>query len=243
MRGSNPIFSSDSYQRSSYGNTNTMSIRGTINKTLLLLLLLVATSAYTYNITATKGLSYGFLIGVAIVCFILVMVTMFKPAVAPFTAPIYALLEGVAVGNASAIFEGFYSGIVLQAVCVTLGVTFAALLLYTSRTIRVTSKFRKIVMIATLGVFITYLVQLVFMLFGVSIPFLHQSTPLNIGISIVILIIASLNLLLDFDQIESGTRNQLPKVYEWVSSVGLLVTLVWIYFEALRLVALLRNRD
>ncbi|MGL4819138.1 MAG: Bax inhibitor-1/YccA family protein [Bacilli bacterium] len=242
MRSRNPIFSSDAYENAERAYTRTMTYGGTIAKTLVLLSLLLITAAFTFVVALTQGIGMPLLIGSGIVAFILVIVTMMKPSIAAFTAPIYAAVEGVLVGSVTASFGAMFDGIVLQAVLLTIGVTFATLILYTTRTIRVTARFRQIVMAMTLGIMITYLINLVFMLFGAQLPFLHEASPLGIGISLLIVAVAAFNLLLDFDSIEFGVRNGLPKNYEWVNALGLLVTLVWLYFEILRLLSLFRER-
>ena len=191
-------------------------------------------------------IQYGFpgiaLVGVA-VGFIAVLVLMFKPHLAKFVAPVYAVGQGFAVGAISAYYETFFNGIVLQAAGATLGVFAVMLLLYRSRIIKVTERFRRVVVLATLGVMAFYLVSFVFALFGAEITFLREPNLLGIGFSILVAGLAALNLTLDFDFIEKGTRAGLAKDFEWYAGFGLLVTIVWLYLELLRLFALLQGRD
>ncbi|MGL4522501.1 MAG: Bax inhibitor-1/YccA family protein, partial [Bacilli bacterium] len=143
----------------------------------------------------------------------------------------------------SATYASIYEGIVLQAVLATLGVFLACLTLYATGLVKVTPMFQKVVLGATLGIFFMYLLNFVLSFFGTNIPFLHQATPLGIGISVVIIIVAALNLFLDFNNIERGARQGLAKHYEWASALGLFVTIVWLYLEILRLISMITSRD
>ena len=182
------------------------------------------------------------LVGVA-VGFVAVLALMFKPHLAKFIAPVYALGQGFAVGAISRYYETFFSGIVLQAAGATLGVFAVMLLLYRSRIIKVTERFRRVVVLATIGVMAFYLVSFVFALFGAEITFLREPNLLGIGFSFLVAGLAALNLTLDFDFIEKGTRAGLAKDFEWYAGFGLMVTIVWLYLELLRLFALLQGRD
>jgi uncharacterized YccA/Bax inhibitor family protein len=186
---------------------------------------------------------YSWVIGGALVGFGLAMVTVFKKAWSPVTGPLYALAEGLLLGGLSAVFERQFPGIVIQAVSLTFGVAFALLLAYTTRLIKPTENFKMGVAAATGGVALVYLTSMVLGLFGVSMPFLHDASPLGIGISIVIVIIAALNLVLDFDFIEQGAEQGAPKYMEWYAAFGLVVTLVWLYLEILRLLSKLQSRN
>ena len=194
------------------------------------------TASYTYNFPGVA------LVGVA-VGFIAVIALMFRPQWAKFVAPVYAVGQGFAVGAISRYYETFFSGIVLQAAGATLGVFAVMLLLYQTRIIKVTEKFRRVVVLATLGVMAFYLVSFVFALFGAEITFLREPNLLGIGFSILVAGLAALNLTLDFDFIERGTKAGLAKDFEWYAGFGLLVTIVWLYLELLRLFALLQGRD
>ena len=170
------------------------------------------------------------------------MVTIFKPKVSPYTAPLYAALEGLVLGAVSALYEARYEGIVLQAVMLT-GAVFAIMLaLYSKRIVKVDDRLRKGIVAATGAVLVVYLVTMVLRIFGAEIPMIHDSGPVGILFSLVVVGIASANLLLDFDLIEKGIENGAPKWMEWYAAFGLLVTLVWLYLELLRLLSKLRSR-
>jgi uncharacterized YccA/Bax inhibitor family protein len=175
--------------------------------------------------------------------FIACMVGIFKPATSPFAGPIYAVLEGLALGAISQIFSARYPGIVVNAVLLTFGVLGLMLMLYTSRVIRVTDRMVKGVMAATAAVALVYVVDIVLGMFGWRVPLIHESGWLGIGISLVIIGIAAFNLLIDFAVIESGVERGSPKYMEWYCGMALLVTLVWLYLELLRLLSKLRGRD
>lgn len=230
-----------------------MTVGGTIKKTSLLFVLLLAAAVVGWRAVPapevdelTNTITYGFpgiaLVGVAI-GFVAVILLMFKPHLAKFVAPVYAVGQGFAVGAISAYYEQLWSGIVLQAAGATLGVFAVMLLLYQTRIIKVTEKFRRVVVLATIGVMAFYLVSFVFALFGAEITFLREPNLLGIGFSILVAGLAALNLTLDFDFIERGTKAGLAKDFEWYAGFGLLVTIVWLYLELLRLFALLQGRD
>ena len=170
------------------------------------------------------------------------ILTIFKPKLSPITAPIYAAIEGLVLGAISAVYESAYDGIVLQAVMLTAGVFVLMLTLFSKRIITVDDKFRRGVMMATGAVFRVYMITLVLNLFGASVPYIHDSGPVGILFSLVVVGIASANLLLDFDLIEKGIQAGAPKWMEWYAAFGLLVTLVWLYLELLRLLSKLRDR-
>jgi uncharacterized YccA/Bax inhibitor family protein len=174
--------------------------------------------------------------------FIVAMVTVFKKEWSPITAPIYALLEGLALGGISAVFELRYPGIAMKAVVLTFGTLFVLLMAYHSGLIPVTEKFRLGVVAATGGIAVFYLVQFVLGFFGIRFAAINGSGLLGIGFSAVVVIVAALNLVLDFDFIESGVNAGAPKYMEWYGAFGLIVTLVWLYLEILRLLAKLNDR-
>ena len=171
------------------------------------------------------------------------LVTIFKKNWAPFTTPIYALLEGILLGALSALLELAYPGIVVQAVGLTFAIMLALLGAYTILRIRPSENFKLGVSAATGGIFLLYLVSFVLSFFGVRIPYIHESGLIGIGFSLVVVVIASLNLVLDFDLIEQGVNQGAPKFMEWYGAFGLLVTLVWLYLEILNLLSKLRSRD
>ena len=171
------------------------------------------------------------------------IITVFKKQWAAVSAPIYALLEGLAMGGISSIFEARFPGIVIQAVGLTFGTLLCLLLAYKSGMIRATENFKMGVVAATGGIFIVYLVSWVLGMFGVGIPFIHESGLIGIGFSLFVVVIAALNLVLDFDFIESGAAQGAPKYMEWYAAFGLMVTLIWLYLEILRLLAKLKDRE
>ena len=185
---------------------------------------------------------FGYMIGGAIGGLIFALITIFKPTWAPVTAPIYAALEGLFIGALSAFAESKFPGIVLQATGLTFGILFALLGAYRSGLIKATENFKLGVAAATGGIFLVYMASFVLGMFGVAIPFLHDASPIGIGISVFICIIAALNLVLDFDFIENGADNGAPKYMEWLGAFGLMVTLIWLYIEILHLLMKLRSR-
>ncbi len=226
----------------------TMTLNGTVNKTgfLLLLAVLTATFAWSQTLTADGQVAPAaqvYLWGGLIGGFIVAMVTVFKKTWAPVTAPLYALLEGFFLGAISAIFNHMYEGIVMQAVLLTFGTLFALLFAYRSGLIRATENFKLGVVAATGGIALIYLATIVLGFFGIKIPYIHESGLIGIGFSLFVVVIAALNLVLDFDFIETGVEQGAPKYMEWYGAFGLMVTLVWLYIEFLRLLAKLQSRD
>ncbi len=214
-----------------------MTVQGAINKSFLLTALLLITAVYSFMNPSTL-----FLWGGAIGGLIVVLIASFRPKLSPSLSPAYALLEGLFVGSVSVIYAGAYAGIVFQAICLTIGVLFLMLFIYKSGIIKVTNKFRTGVIMATGAIFLVYLMTWILSFFGIHLPFIHQGGTFGIIISLVIVGVASLNLLLDFDNIDRGAQYGAPKYMEWFSAMGLLITLVWLYLEILRLLAIL-NRE
>lgn len=253
MRSGNPALKQDTFLDLNTGhvvgsNAQAMSLNGTVNKTGLLLLLAVMTAAFArqasiddYGQMLPAGRIY--LLGGAIGGFILAMVTIFKQQWAPVTAPLYALVEGLFLGAVSAMYEARFDGIVLQAVMLTFGTLLALLFAYRSGLIRATENFKLGVVAATGGIALIYLATIVLGLFGINIPYLHESGLIGIGFSLFVVVVAALNLVLDFDFIESGVDSGAPKYMEWYAAFGLMVTLVWLYLEFLRLLSKLQSRD
>jgi uncharacterized YccA/Bax inhibitor family protein len=188
-------------------------------------------------VTANPYMVIGLLGG-----FILALITIFAKKAAPVTAPIYAVLEGLFLGGLSAIFEARFPGIAAQAVFATFGTLLGLLLAYRSGLIKATENFKLGVFAATAGIALLYLVSFVMGFFGKSIPMIHEATPIGIAFSVFVVIIAALNLVLDFDFIENGVRFGAPKYMEWYAAFGLLITLVWLYLEILRLLSKVRSR-
>jgi uncharacterized YccA/Bax inhibitor family protein len=251
MRTSNPAMKEAVFARpAAMGETMTLS--GAVNKTFILLVLTVAAASWTwqsfYKTLASAGPEtaissvYPMVLTGFIAGFLVAMVTIFKPTWSPALAPAYAILEGLALGGISAIFELQFPGIVIQAVALTFGTLFALLMAYKSGLIKPTENFRLGVTAATGAIALFYIVSLLGrMFFSFEMPFIHDSGPLGIGFSLFVVVIASLNLVLDFDFIERGD-GVAPKYMEWFAAFGLLVTLVWLYLEILRLLSKLRSR-
>jgi uncharacterized YccA/Bax inhibitor family protein len=244
MRTGNPTLSTKTFS----GLTHTgqaMTLNGTVQKTALLLFGVVATATLSWRRTAgtedPSALLPYILIG-GLGGFIVALVTIFKKEWSPVTAPLYAVLEGLFLGVISAMFEAMYPGIVFQAVILTFGTLASLLLAYQTGLIRATENFKLGVTAATGGIALIYLVGFVMSFFGAGIPYIHESGMIGIGFSLFVVVIAALNLVLDFDFIENGVEKGAPKYMEWYASFGLLVTLIWLYLEILRLLSKLRSR-
>lgn len=232
----------------SYDQTQVMTIQGTVNKTGLLILLVLLGAIFTWQ-QFYKSFEYGpsnlvtgLMIGGGIGGFILALITVFKRTASPYTAPVYALLEGLFLGGLSAIFESQYPGIVMQAVALTFGTLIMLLLAYKSGWIKATENFKLGVVAATGGIALVYFVSFILSLFGIRFGFLYGNSLFSIGVSVFIVIIAALNLVLDFDFIEHGAESGVPKYMEWYAAFGLIVTLIWLYIEILRLLSKLASR-
>jgi uncharacterized YccA/Bax inhibitor family protein len=243
MRTSNPSLNSKTFERAAPG-AGVMTIEGTVNKVGILLLLMLVPASYMFSkvlnnwdASAAMGTAMIGLIG----AFIFALVTIFKKTWAPVTAPIYAVLEGLFLGGISGVFEARYPGIAMQAIGLTMGTLFALLLAYRSGLIKATENFKLGIVAATGAIALLYLVNIVMSMFGKPIGFIHDSGMLGIIFSAVVVVIAALNLVLDFDFIENGAENGAPKYMEWYGAFGLTVTLVWLYLEILRLLSKLRR--
>jgi uncharacterized YccA/Bax inhibitor family protein len=240
MRSGNPALSAETFRSvPRVLGSDAMTIEGTVNKTGLALVLLMAAAAFTWNQgPAAQGwVAVGFLGG-----FVAAMVTVFKKEWAPITTPLYAVLEGLGLGGISVVFDRMYPGIVSQAVFLTFGVLGAMLLAYRTGLVQATERFKLGVFAATGGIAIVYLVGFVLSFFGMSIPLIHGSSTVGILFSVAVVVVAALNLVLDFDFIEQGAERGAPRYMEWYGAVGLLVTLVWLYLELLRLLSKLQER-
>jgi uncharacterized YccA/Bax inhibitor family protein len=247
MRSANPALSGRSFE--GYGQVmeagEAMTIQGTVNRTGFLALLAFAGAAWVWNLFFTSGNPAAvtpYMIGGVIGGLVLALVTVFKKTWAFVTAPAYAVLEGLFLGGISAFFEARYPGIVIQAVGLTFGTLIALLMAYKSGLIKATENFKLGVVAATGGIFLVYMATMVLGFFGVAIPYIHGSGIIGIGFSFFVVIIAALNLVLDFDYIESGAAAGAPKFLEWYGAFALIVTLVWLYLEILRLLAKLNSR-
>ena len=251
-RTANPALNKNTFTGFKAVSTDSaMTIQGTVNKIFIMLLLVIAGALYTWRLAfeaiQTDSLSASkaiipWMIGGGLGGFITAIITVFKRTWAPVTGPVYAILEGLFLGGISAYLEFQSPGIVIQAVALTMAILFALLLAYKSRLIKPTQNFRLGVFAATGGVMLLYLFSFILNLFGVPVAYIHSNSWLSIGINLVIVIIAALNLVLDFDFIEQGASSSAPKYMEWYAAFGLIVTLIWLYIEILRLLSKLASR-
>ncbi|MGB3801357.1 MAG: Bax inhibitor-1/YccA family protein [Lewinella sp.] len=246
-KSSNPLLSEERLAKASSqpleggviqrSGSEVMTVDGAVNKTFLLGALLTATAVYSFFFPSQLFVWGGLLGG-----FALVLIMSFKPKMSGTLAPIYALLEGLFIGSITATYAaGFGVGLVFNAILGTISVLFMMLFIYKAGIIKVNQKFRSGMMMALGAVLLVYVLNIVLGFFGMSVPYLHQGGPIGIGISVVIIGIASLMLLLDFDSMERGAAMRAPKYMEWFTAVGLIVTLVWLYLEILRLLAVLQR--
>ncbi|MDA2184794.1 Bax inhibitor-1/YccA family protein [Bacillus cereus] len=237
MRTSNPMLKKDKFHEEKT-NASTMTIGGTIGKTFIMLILLLAASVYSYLQMMQGSMKTSVLIGVAIVNIVVAFLAIFIPRISPICAPIYAVVKGIVLGSISAYYTmRFGNSILLTAVLLTISILFAMLVLYATRIIKVTEKFRTVLTAATLGILIMYLIVFLLNTFVLTVPYIHQGGAISIIISAVVIVVAALNLLLDFDSIENGARSGAEKHMEWYSAIGLMMTLVWLYLEILRFVS------
>jgi uncharacterized YccA/Bax inhibitor family protein len=248
MRTSNPALSNDVFMQRWGGvdSADRMTVQGTVNKTGLLLLLATLTAMLTWNQFYASGGNPNAITGWMMLGglggFIVAMITVFKKEYSPMLAPAYALLKGFFLGGISSMFEARFPGIVVQSVMCTLGVTLALLFLYKSRMVTVSDKFRMGVIACTGGIAIVYIGSMILGFFGMNVGFIHSSGPMGILFSLFVVAVAALNLMLDFDFIETGERAGAPSYMEWYAAFGLMVTLVWLYVEILRLLSKLRDK-
>jgi uncharacterized YccA/Bax inhibitor family protein len=251
MQSGNPALNKNTFLDAASGamvshGDDVMTVNGTVNKTGLLLVLVVTGAMFSWSKYAgpeSIGALTPLILGGALGGFVLAMITVFKKTWAPYTAPLYAVAEGLFIGALSAIFDARYPGIVLQAVGLTFGIMAALLIAYRSGLIRATEKFKLGIVAATGGVFLLYMANMVMGFFGHSMGFINGSSGLGIGFSVVVVVIAALNLILDFDMIEQGASARAPKYMEWYGAFALVVTLVWLYLEILRLLSKLQSRN
>lgn len=242
MRSANPALSDKAFRETGVATGgDVMTIDGAVNKTGISLLVLLVAAAFVWNQGLGGPTSLLMLVG-AIGGFVVAMATVFKKTWAPITTPLYALLQGLFLGGLSATYEARFPGIVINAVGLTLGTLAALLLAYRSGLIRATENFKLGVFAATGAVGLVYLVSIGLGFFGKEIPMIHGSGIVGIGFSVVVVAIAALNLVMDFDFIENAA-GRAPKYMEWYAAFGLLVTLVWLYIEILRLLSKLQGRD
>jgi uncharacterized YccA/Bax inhibitor family protein len=245
MRTSNPALKEEYFRRHpAVAGEGVMTLNGTTTKSFLLILLALFSAAFTWReyLGGNAGiLTPAILVG-GLGGFIVAMLTIYKPHLAPMTAPLYAVLEGLILGALSARYEARWAGLPMQAVGLTFMVFVAMLLVYRTGIIKVTDQFRFGVAAATGGIALFYLLSIVLSLFGVRIPLVHEAGVVGIGFSLVVVGVAALNLILDFDLIETGVEARAPRYMEWYAAFGLLVTLVWLYLEMLRLLSKINRR-
>ena len=257
MKTSNPALGDKTFQnlsRSQYGGyqsdiTTRMTLNGTVNKTGILLVCAIATAGWTwFQFMQSRDMAavYPWMLLGMIGGFIFALITIFKKEWAPVTAPAYALLEGLVLGSLSAVFDLRYPGIAIQAVGLTFGTLFVLLFVYRAGLIKVTDKFRLGVVAATGGIALFYLLEIVLGFFGIhftGVNGVNGSGLIGIGFSLLVVGIAALNLVLDFDFIERGVQAGAPKYMEWYGAFGIMVTLVWLYMEMLRLLSKINRRN
>lgn len=241
IRSGNPALSKKTFENLTVNTNEVMTLDGAVNKTAISMGILLLAAYYTYSNAIMDYVIIGFVGG-----FIVALVTIFKKEWSPTTVPIYAVLEGLALGGISKMYaDAFEPGIVPQAIMLTLGILFALLFAYKSKLIQATENFKLGVFAATAGIGVVYLISFLMSMFGsggLPVMNLANSSMLSIGFSLFVVVIASLNLVMDFDFIEEGAANGAPKYMEWYGAFGLLVTLIWLYLEILRLLAKLSSR-
>lgn len=250
MNSNNPFFKTKSFKENNevtrdtavIDYNETMTVSGTMNKSFLMLILLIASAAVTWTMTYNGQNPMVLTIGGAIVGFILVLIATFKPHLSGYLAPGYAIFEGLFIGGISAIFEVMYPGIVIQAVSCTFVTFVVCFALYKYQIVKVTERFKSVVLAATLAIATYYLVSWLLTLFTSFQPVHYGNSMMSIGISVFVIVIAALNLFLDFDQIEKGVEQKMPKYMEWYGAMGLMITLVWLYIEFLRLLSKLNKK-
>jgi uncharacterized YccA/Bax inhibitor family protein len=243
FKTSNPALNVGTFADRAAVGDETMTVQGTVNKTGLLICFAAATAAWTWWLARTQPQAvslclWGGLIG----GLVLALVTAFGKEWSPVTAPIYALCEGFALGGISVALNEVYPGIGIEALGTTGTVTAVMLVLYSSGAIRTTPKFTFGVIAATGGIFLFYMIDLLASIFGHHVSLLHSNGPWGIALSVAIVVVAALNLILDFDFVETGVDAQAPKYMEWYAAFGIMVTLVWMYIEILHLLSLLRSQ-
>lgn len=248
-KSGNPALSEKAFKDISSMSTNyaeSMTLRGTLNKFGFMLLMLLGSAFYSWK-EFTDGGNVTPLIWIGLIGGLVVaLVITFKKEWAPYLAPAYGLLEGLFLGAISAYYNEAFAtkapGIVMNAVGLTFGTAIAMYFLYSFKIIKATEKFKSVIMMATAGIAVFYLISMVVGMFGIPMAFLHEGSLMGIGFSLVVVAIAALNLILDFDMIEQGTAAGAPKYMEWYCAFGLMVTIVWLYLEILRLLSKLSDR-
>jgi len=237
---SNPVLTNKAFSLTSDGEI--MTIKGTVNKSIILFFVLLIFASLSWKLAASgSSLLNSLLWPSVIVGFVLAIVTIFAKKYAMYTAPLYAAAEGFFLGAISMVYNFIYPGIIVQAVLLTAGILGFMLFAYKTGMIKATQKFRSGVIIATGGIALVYLISFILNMFGISMPYIHDGGPIGIGISLFIVVIAALNLILDFSFIEEASHSNAPKYMEWYAAFGLMVTLIWLYLEILRLLGKIRR--
>lgn len=248
MRSGNPVLSEKVFgQSSSYDRSQAMTIQGAVGKALILLFLTVGIAITVWDqLLKPEASLIGFLMPAVAVSgilgFIVAIVTSFKKQWSPVTAPIYAACQGVFLGSMTFMLNKAYPGIAIEAVMLTFGVMFCLLAAYQAGFIRATPTFMKVIVSATMAIALFYILSMVLGFFGIQMPMIHSNSGMGIAFSFVVVIVAALNLVLDFNLIEQGAKEGAPKHMEWYSAFALLVTLIWLYVEILRLLSKLSSR-
>lgn len=244
MKSSNPMFRDSIYKNTYDLLEKPMTVSGTVNKLLLLTVLMFIAAAAVFYQFSMQRYDYVSILttGGVIVGLVCAIIMAFKQNLTPYLAPIYAFSQGALLSGISCFFEAAYSGIVIQAVSITFITVFVMGVLFKTRIIEATEKFRAVVLTATFAIAIFYLISFIISFFGVNVPYFSSTSPIAIIINVVFAIVAALNLIIDFDNIDRGVKTPLPSYFEWYCAVGLLATIVWLYIEILRLLSRLRDR-
>ncbi|HTQ64405.1 MAG TPA: Bax inhibitor-1/YccA family protein [Puia sp.] len=247
LKSGNPALNEKAFENAVVvPGADTMTERGTLNKFFFLFLMVMASASFTWKAFYDGKNISPWIWGSLIAGVIVGVVITFKKQWSPYLTPAYGLFEGVVLGGISAVYNNLFEktapGIVTQAVLLTFGVVIAMFLLYRFRIIKATEKFKSVVIVATAGIFIFYMLSIVLGLFRINIGLIHEGTPVGIIFSLIVVGVAALNLILDFDMIEKGSAMGAPKYMEWYGAFGLLVTIVWLYLEILRLLAKMSSR-
>jgi len=248
FKSGNPALTEKNFEKTIHtlDDSGVMTEKGTLNKFGLLMILVLGSASFTWKAAADGVNIMPWIIGSAIGGIVIVLILAFKPQLASFLAPLYALVQGVFVGGISAYYNDAFSqiapNIVMQAVGITFGVVIAMFGLYRFGVIKATQKFKAIIFTATAGIAVFYLLAFVLRFFNIEMPLIHSSGTWGIVFSLVVVAVAALNLILDFDMIEQGSAMGAPKYMEWYGAFGLLVTIVWLYIEILRLLSKFARR-
>ena len=247
FKSSNPALNAETFKKLEGlgAPADVMTIRGTVNKTAILGLMAFVSAMFTWNLYAEShnlAAIQPYIIGGSILALIVAFIIIFNKTTAPYLAPVYCFLEGLALGGLSALMDERFPGIVLQAIVLTFGILFSLLLIYRLGIIKATDNFKLIVASATAGIAMFYLIAFVGSFFSFHVPFIHDNSGFGIVFSVFVVVIAALNLVVDFDFIEQGAEANAPKFMEWYSAFGLMVTVIWLYLEILKLLAKSRKK-